>query len=606
MVVLEISAFPNHPARVVSITQDRTTIGRHRTNDIVVDSDIVSGTHARIERTDDGELSIEDLGSSNGTFVNDKRITRSPLTPGDTVRFGNIDARVTETDDSPDGDSEKSSIFGARAISQARQAMEKQKKGLPSGLSQPFKPESRVVGEAIQEEPSIGDVSDDGDRPKIESAEPALDFEEPEDAPPSDAPPGNETGPIEAETDTIEDRENPGDEWHLEIAELRRERDRLEAQLCQKAKKIEAFEEGLEEADRVRSEMEATISTLRDRLGEAVAERDDLRKSVKSLDRATNETEALRAELKALKQAHGEIEDARAQFKSIRQEHRRMQREIASYQPERARLQTELEGFLARVESEKAAASAERKKWARTLEAARKQLENLDQEASQARQREKTRVERTLAETLELERRRKAKADELARTEVQLAEAENRRKEAARTTEKLEASGRGIDSQIARNEKALNKIQAKIGRRKELLKRMKMVARREREVAKMIKEGKRYIEEAEARRALPNDRPQVQPWDIDRAVALRDKAIEEARIIQSEAELVKAALRKRQQELERLDAGQLRRQQLESAFSKEAEAPETDDPGGGETSQLTERLREVRRTLASAALPKGG
>ena len=63
MVVLEISAFPNHPARVVSITQDRTTIGRHRTNDIVVDSDIVSGTHARIERTDDGELSIEDLGS---------------------------------------------------------------------------------------------------------------------------------------------------------------------------------------------------------------------------------------------------------------------------------------------------------------------------------------------------------------------------------------------------------------------------------------------------------------------------------------------------------------------------------------------------------------
>jgi pSer/pThr/pTyr-binding forkhead associated (FHA) protein len=39
-------------------------------------------------------LILYDEGSTNGTFVNEQRITRQPLQPGDIVRFGNVRFRV--------------------------------------------------------------------------------------------------------------------------------------------------------------------------------------------------------------------------------------------------------------------------------------------------------------------------------------------------------------------------------------------------------------------------------------------------------------------------------------------------------------------------------
>ena len=47
----------------------------------------VSRRHARITLVDD-EVSVLDLGSSNGTFVNDERVTMAMLAPGDRLRFG--------------------------------------------------------------------------------------------------------------------------------------------------------------------------------------------------------------------------------------------------------------------------------------------------------------------------------------------------------------------------------------------------------------------------------------------------------------------------------------------------------------------------------------
>jgi predicted component of type VI protein secretion system len=67
--------------------EDGTTIGRDGC-DVNLSDDQVSRRHAEI-RTSGGSLGIEDLGSTNGTFVNEKRINGlTVLSHGDTVRLG--------------------------------------------------------------------------------------------------------------------------------------------------------------------------------------------------------------------------------------------------------------------------------------------------------------------------------------------------------------------------------------------------------------------------------------------------------------------------------------------------------------------------------------
>jgi class 3 adenylate cyclase len=66
---------------------DVTTVGRDKSNDIVLASPGVSRYHARIVRRG-GSFSVEDLGSSNGTWLNDVRVDGSAvLNSGDDVRF---------------------------------------------------------------------------------------------------------------------------------------------------------------------------------------------------------------------------------------------------------------------------------------------------------------------------------------------------------------------------------------------------------------------------------------------------------------------------------------------------------------------------------------
>ena len=70
------------------------TIGRGGQNDIALDSDnFASARHARVEPRRDG-VYVEDVGSTNGTFVNGIRLTRERrLAPGDVVRIGETDLR---------------------------------------------------------------------------------------------------------------------------------------------------------------------------------------------------------------------------------------------------------------------------------------------------------------------------------------------------------------------------------------------------------------------------------------------------------------------------------------------------------------------------------
>lgn len=81
------------------ITQQRTRIGRRPGNDIVLESPSISGEHAVLV-DEGGQLTIEDLGSTNGTFVGGARITRQELGPADLVRLGEYTLAIgTETPD---------------------------------------------------------------------------------------------------------------------------------------------------------------------------------------------------------------------------------------------------------------------------------------------------------------------------------------------------------------------------------------------------------------------------------------------------------------------------------------------------------------------------
>lgn len=68
----------------------RLTIGRSAACDLVVDSVLVSRQHAQLECAA-GRCTVEDLGSSNGTFVNGRRVSRATLSPGDRLRLGDVE-----------------------------------------------------------------------------------------------------------------------------------------------------------------------------------------------------------------------------------------------------------------------------------------------------------------------------------------------------------------------------------------------------------------------------------------------------------------------------------------------------------------------------------
>lgn len=76
--------------RQLAIPAGRSTVGRSPGNDIVVDVDSVSHVHARFVQRGD-EWWILNLLSTNGTFVNDDKVTDTRLRDGDRIQFG--DAR---------------------------------------------------------------------------------------------------------------------------------------------------------------------------------------------------------------------------------------------------------------------------------------------------------------------------------------------------------------------------------------------------------------------------------------------------------------------------------------------------------------------------------
>jgi hypothetical protein len=76
------------PVRNYTFEKPVISVGRDPGADVYVDNPGVSRDHFRLERSQTGEYQVVDLGSANGTFVNDQMINTSLVHNNDVIRFG--------------------------------------------------------------------------------------------------------------------------------------------------------------------------------------------------------------------------------------------------------------------------------------------------------------------------------------------------------------------------------------------------------------------------------------------------------------------------------------------------------------------------------------
>ncbi len=77
------------------------TLGRATRADFNLDAALVSRIHCRFTVQASGDLEVEDLKSTNGTFVNGRRVKRAALAAGDRVRVGRVEILVERAALSP-------------------------------------------------------------------------------------------------------------------------------------------------------------------------------------------------------------------------------------------------------------------------------------------------------------------------------------------------------------------------------------------------------------------------------------------------------------------------------------------------------------------------
>jgi pSer/pThr/pTyr-binding forkhead associated (FHA) protein len=92
----------------VQLTKDRTTLGRRPYNDIVIDNLAVSGEHAVLQ-LGGNDVFLEDLNSTNGTYVNGKAVKKQLLQNNDTVEIGKY--KIKFINEAPGATFEKTQII---------------------------------------------------------------------------------------------------------------------------------------------------------------------------------------------------------------------------------------------------------------------------------------------------------------------------------------------------------------------------------------------------------------------------------------------------------------------------------------------------------------
>lgn len=120
----------------VQLTKDRTSLGRRPYNDIVIDNLAVSGEHAVLQMLGN-EVHLEDLNSTNGTYVNGKAVKKQLLLNNDTVEIGKY--KIKYVNDVADAGLERTMVIksGSAAAS-------------PAAAAVPTAASAAVVGPGVQ------------------------------------------------------------------------------------------------------------------------------------------------------------------------------------------------------------------------------------------------------------------------------------------------------------------------------------------------------------------------------------------------------------------------------------------------------------------------
>jgi hypothetical protein len=86
---------PDHPVAKVELRDGASTLGRNEGSDIPLNHATLSGRHCRLEVAGD-RVTVFDLGSTNGTYIDDQRIEEAELQVGQTLRLGDLPMQLAE------------------------------------------------------------------------------------------------------------------------------------------------------------------------------------------------------------------------------------------------------------------------------------------------------------------------------------------------------------------------------------------------------------------------------------------------------------------------------------------------------------------------------
>ena len=128
----------------VQLTKDRTSLGRRPYNDIVIDNLAVSGEHAVLQMSGN-EVHLEDLNSTNGTYVNGKAVKKQLLQNSDVVEIGKY--KIKYVNEAADAGFEKTMVIKAGSAGLVPAAPTAA--GLPSVVPVPITPAITAPGVSI-------------------------------------------------------------------------------------------------------------------------------------------------------------------------------------------------------------------------------------------------------------------------------------------------------------------------------------------------------------------------------------------------------------------------------------------------------------------------
>jgi pSer/pThr/pTyr-binding forkhead associated (FHA) protein len=87
------------PIKTYTFNKEVITVGRNPEADVFLDNPGVSRDHFKLEMTSRGFYAVEDLGSANGTFLNDQPIKREYLMNNDVIHVGKFSLWVNYEED---------------------------------------------------------------------------------------------------------------------------------------------------------------------------------------------------------------------------------------------------------------------------------------------------------------------------------------------------------------------------------------------------------------------------------------------------------------------------------------------------------------------------